>query len=582
VDDRDVTPGGSGPVPGGGGARLACSWRRSALYRVDPEMGTLFLDDPVSVNPDIQIRRTGSPILASFQEVFRDTRGLVFLTDARGRLCGEWAPERSSRALFDTVGAREGADAAEAKVGTNAAGTALEDDRPILLRGEEHYQRTFDRFACAGAVVHHPVTRRALGAVGFASPVGEVKRDRMLLAFAIRAAQQIEQALLDQATTADVLVLQELKVRARGNDRMVVGVSQDMLIANEPGVRVLHLIDEGILLESAREAITSAREATVELTLDADPVTVRCTPVLNGARAVGAVLEFGGVRPMRSMPRPAVTSTTKPVVAEEGRLVGRSRVTCALRDQISALAVSGDTPVLCGEAGSGKTHVALLLLDHRVPGVTPRIVECASPESVEEFVAGSVLAAPVVLAHLDQLDTTAAYRLRDAVRRLSITPGWIVATADAGTSWPASRVLDFLGARVEVPALRSRREDIGPLATHFLSSVAGPGRRIRGDALQILLRYSWPGNVRELRAVMVDAMRRTRREIVPDDLPQDLRRQATRRPLGPLEQAEADAILAALRVCRNNKVQAAALLQISRSRLYRKVKEYGLVGAALL
>lgn len=59
-----------------------------------------------------------------------------------------------------------------------------------------------------------------------------------------------------------------------------------------------------------------------------------------------------------------------------------------------------------------------------------------------------------------------------------------------------------LGAvRLNVPPLRSRREDILPLAEHFLRRVSGgEGEEpitLSHEAAEMLLNFSWPGNVRE-------------------------------------------------------------------------------------
>ena len=78
------------------------------------------------------------------------------------------------------------------------------------------------------------------------------------------------------------------------------------------------------------------------------------------------------------------------------------------------------------------------------------------------------------------------------------------------------------GVEIQVPPLRSRREDIPALASHFLDRhrdvrpiALSPG------ALDALLSYSWPGNVRELERVMERAVALTiSDEITLDDLPQ--------------------------------------------------------------
>jgi two-component system, NtrC family, response regulator AtoC len=56
--------------------------------------------------------------------------------------------------------------------------------------------------------------------------------------------------------------------------------------------------------------------------------------------------------------------------------------------------------------------------------------------------------------------------------------------------------------RIVLPPLRDRKEDVPPLAQHFLARYAAetkrPVRRITAEAMDLLARYHWPGNVREL------------------------------------------------------------------------------------
>jgi DNA-binding NtrC family response regulator len=60
--------------------------------------------------------------------------------------------------------------------------------------------------------------------------------------------------------------------------------------------------------------------------------------------------------------------------------------------------------------------------------------------------------------------------------------------------------------RLQLPPLRERREDIGPLARHFLAGLVESGgsksKTISGSALRKLCAYGWPGNVRELQNVI--------------------------------------------------------------------------------
>ena len=92
---------------------------------------------------------------------------------------------------------------------------------------------------------------------------------------------------------------------------------------------------------------------------------------------------------------------------------------------------------------------------------------------------------------------------------------------------------------IEMPPLRDRREDITPLAVHFLAELAERhGRAVTDlaeDARRALLAYDWPGNVRELRNAIERAVVLAESDrIEASDLPE----QVTGRP-GPLRPTEA-------------------------------------------
>jgi DNA-binding NtrC family response regulator len=131
--------------------------------------------------------------------------------------------------------------------------------------------------------------------------------------------------------------------------------------------------------------------------------------------------------------------------------------------------------------------------------------------------------------------------------------------------------------QVRVPPLRERREDIVPIAEHFLrqnSDVAS----FSASAQDVLQAHHWPGNVRELRNVVTSALIRARGSVIePEDLDCAPRASAGARLAGDLclEGLERDAILEALRKTGGHCERAAGLLGISRRTLSRKLKVYG-------
>ncbi len=133
-------------------------------------------------------------------------------------------------------------------------------------------------------------------------------------------------------------------------------------------------------------------------------------------------------------------------------------------------------------------------------------------------------------------------------------------------------------ARLEVPALRTRLDDIEALAQYFLNQEA-PHLRLSPTAMQVLRSHTWPGNVRELRnAVVKAALVAEGPEICAGDLPTGLNGEPSGRAAivgRTLDALEQQAILEALSETGGRQDRAARLLGISQRTLIRKLKIYG-------
>ncbi len=134
-----------------------------------------------------------------------------------------------------------------------------------------------------------------------------------------------------------------------------------------------------------------------------------------------------------------------------------------------------------------------------------------------------------------------------------------------------------------VPSLRKRREDILPLAEHFLATAAArnhrPDLRFSPEAAAAIKRYWWPGNIRELRnAVERAAILALGETIKPDCLPDAMFREQPEPPpassspssLEEVERHHIERVLAETATLE----EAAAILGINTSTLWRKRKRY--------
>lgn len=137
-------------------------------------------------------------------------------------------------------------------------------------------------------------------------------------------------------------------------------------------------------------------------------------------------------------------------------------------------------------------------------------------------------------------------------------------------------------ARIEIPPLRERKEDLAPLCRHFLDELNQRfATRVEGlapEAYNYFFLHSWPGNVRELRNVLeASFVNEPARQIQVGDLPAAFLRRFGDAASKPLH--ERDRILWALHSCCWNKSKAAKKLHWSRMTLYRKMDRYHIVQA---
>jgi DNA-binding NtrC family response regulator len=136
-------------------------------------------------------------------------------------------------------------------------------------------------------------------------------------------------------------------------------------------------------------------------------------------------------------------------------------------------------------------------------------------------------------------------------------------------------------ARVALPPLRERRDDVPLIAAAFVQEFAARDHRpisdISVEAMQLLMEYAWPGNVRELRgAIEAAVVACTRSVLTALDLPPEIVSGAGEGDIVSVDAGERARLLAAIERTGGNRAAAARVLGIGRTTLYRKLKALGL------
>ncbi|QDT53802.1 Transcriptional regulatory protein ZraR [Caulifigura coniformis] len=311
------------------------------------------------------------------------------------------------------------------------------------------------------------------------------------------------------------------------------------------------------------------------------------------------------------------------------QLVFQSRAMLKVLEQARRFARTGATVLICGESGVGKELVARMLHTESPRSLEPYCrVNCAAlAESLieselfgheagaftgaltrrtgkfEAAARGSLFldeiseVAPTVQGKLLRVLEEAEFErvggndlLPMQARVIAATNRSLAELVDGG-EFRADLFYRLDVLRLEIPALRDRKDDIPILAQHFVERFRGDSlhgvRGFKPAAIRRLADYHWPGNVRQLRNVVHRACVVAEQDLIDEaDLKSLETHVADEHPVSlpfdsmSLAEIERQVILQRLEHCRGNKTAAAAALGVTAKTLRNKITEYRRLGYA--
>jgi transcriptional regulator of acetoin/glycerol metabolism len=580
---------------------VAASWQRSASAGVGER--DLSLHHYGDLDIASRLVRCAQPIITRLSEETSDLALSIALTDSRARILTRTDTSRTIGMLLDNVSLRSGFGYAEDEVGTNGIGTVLESGASVHIEGPEHFVEPLQPFACAGAPIRDPVTGRVEGVLDV-SCLAEHSTP-VIHSLVRSAAQQIEHGLLvDRSQCQQALFDTYLRTDARTRDA-VIAVGDSLVMMNAQAQGLLDLADQAALQEHIRFVVTHHDGLNDRVDLPSGTVArIRGTRIMVGKDIAGMVVVINVAqadKPVRTaafddLVLPAADGATWSAgqklvkhLAEVRTPVAEGRTPSwrAAVDGITVALRNGEALLVMGETGTGK-FTLLTELYHSVQTggrcVTFDAADISASSYEDAEVALSVATTPTlyVIRDLDQLNTDGverlgAFMLSAAETDFPVILAATVSDASLESSLPFSELLPYFQTSVTIPALRHRSADIAPLVTRFLRELA-PHRdvQISAEAMRLIARYTWPRNVRQLEEALTSTLRKKPvGTIDAKDLP-GYCHTTVRRTLTPIEEAQRDAVIAALNEAGGNRVHAARALGLARSSLYRRLKEYGI------
>ncbi|WP_275173601.1 sigma-54-dependent Fis family transcriptional regulator [Bradyrhizobium sp. CSS354] len=584
-------------------SRIANSWRRCLVsHKLDPAR-----QGPPQTLTEAEIRhvaepmektiRLATPELDDLARVLRDAGYCVNLADVNATMLFSRLPGEADARLFMDWKIYTGSNFSESFEGTNGLGTALAEQKPILVHRDEHFRAQWHMFSCAVTPLFDEAGRLA-GAVNITSCREDLERTAHQLALAVtmEATRRMEGAIFRghfrNAWIATVPGDGGSGLLAYDDDRRIVGACRS--------ARALLGLTDGLIasgIDLSRYVKFAARDAD-------DLVELR--------RADGTPLGHGHVAPplrARASTRPLAPRREAPVDRIDAlqRLAGRDP---GLIRSVKRLKSVGDhnLPVLLhGETGVGKDVFARAI---HATGNRARhnyvALNCAAmPESLIDaelfgYEAGAFTGARrdgskglIVQADggtlfLDEIgDMPIALQTRLLrvlenrevwplgalkpvpvdIRLISATHRDLGRMAEEG-AFRTDLYFRLRGMEVRLPALRERadRDDV----IRQIAREEAPNCSLSDEAWAQLAAYPYPGNMRQLRHVLRLAGCTAEDGVITDadlDLP----------PFGraveaDLAAAERATIVEALRKHGGRVTEAARALKLSRATLYRKIK----------
>lgn len=574
-----------------------------------------------------------APILEDVYEFLEDSWSVLLLADENACIV-EMLGNADAVSMLEQHGLGRMRTWQESAIGTNALALALYDGHPVATVGVAHYCQQLHGLAITAAPLFGP-EGQPLGAIALVTQAQS--NQAHALGMIAAAAQSIHTRLqMDRLLTDANARLTELNAALEAMSEGLLLISDDGRIVRlnqrveqifglparaAAGRNLADVLSLPPVLVRALEQRVAMSEQELLFPTGHGTVAVMCTlkPIYQqNGRYIGALLTLHAPERVRSLVHQMVGAQAQITFRD---IVGESPAVQLALSHARIAANSAVNVLLIGEHGTGKELLARAIHQAGSRASGPFVtLNCAAiprtligpelfgfegnsegmlrgrPGKLELAHGGTLLLKAIEAlpmehqsALLRALDARAS--IRSGGRRVVPLNVRVIATTTSGLDMTEGRFRPDLAASlngftIELPPLRARGYDILLYVEHFLDSLnrrLGKQLVLSPDALQAMMTYAWPGNIRELEAVLEQIAHATEQSFVQlSDLPPPIRasvggdRQIAGQLATQYDHIEREAILRTARAVGGHLGRTAQQLGISRSTLWRKMREHGL------
>ncbi|MEM7485247.1 MAG: sigma-54-dependent Fis family transcriptional regulator [Bacteroidota bacterium] len=555
------------------------------------------------------------PHLNNLHQTLEGIDPFVTLSDHKGTVLKLLQPKNSK--VADKINLLPGASWDESYCGTNGIGTALVENKSISVFGYEHFCESWHDLICTAVPIHDPLMGNQLGVINVSGNKRSVFLHNTALIKTVGnliETNMYEHLMFDNSSSYRELL---------NGQNPIVLFNQNYVIryANTYAMRELGFVTGERLQLFPPNELSSFSHHPIQSQYEDSrgrKWKVNTTPYILMGRMMGRLASFEKIieNPSVALPKKQIPSGLSAVITQNTQIQD-------LKRKAEQIAKNEHSVLIYGETGTGKELFAKAIHLHSKRsheafvtvncGALPKdliaselfgYVKGAFTNANANGKKGKFEQANKGTLFLDEIGElpmeSQTYLLRileeEMVYPLGSEKGVpIDVRIVAATNRDLSLAMEHKTFRsdllyrlkimeLEIPPLRERKGDITFLFNHFIKDRTPFISGVEKDTLSLLGIYEWPGNVRELKnnclKAAFNAQLRGDTIIKAEDLPRELHSETvildTKSSDESSDELTKEVLELALQKAKWNKSKAAKLLDVSRTTVYRKIKEFNI------